>query len=127
MTIEFSERIERVTPSATVSIGNTASELEAQGVDVVDLSVGEPDFQTPENVIAAGKEAIDAGHTGYAPSPGVPELREAIAEKLRADGLDYSSENVLVTPGGKQALYELFQTLVDDGDEVVLLDPAWVS
>jgi len=127
MSLEFSERIERVTPSATVSIGNTASELEAQGVDVVDLSVGEPDFPTPENVIEAGKEAIDAGHTGYSPSPGVPELREAIAEELRADGLEYSSENVLVTPGGKQALYELFQALIDDGDEVVLLDPAWVS
>jgi aspartate aminotransferase len=127
MSLEFSERIERVTPSATVSIGNTASELEAQGVDVVDLSVGEPDFPTPENVIEAGKEAIDAGHTGYSPSPGVPELREAIAEELRADGLEHSSENVLVTPGGKQALYELFQALIDDGDEVVLLDPAWVS
>ena len=127
MSLEFSERIERVTPSATVSIGNTASELEAQGVDVVDLSVGEPDFPTPENVIEVGKEAIDAGHTGYSPSPGVPELREAIAEELRADGLEYSSENVLVTPGGKQALYELFQALIDDGDEVVLLDPAWVS
>ncbi|PSP74617.1 aspartate aminotransferase [Halobacteriales archaeon QS_3_64_16] len=127
MTIEFSERIERVTPSATVAISNAASELEAEGVDVVDLSVGEPDFPTPENVIEAGKDAIDAGHTGYAPSPGVPELREAIAEKLRADDLDYGSENVLVTPGGKQALYELFQTLVDDGDEVVVLDPAWVS
>jgi len=127
MSLEFSELIERVTPSATVSIGNTASELEAQGVDVVDLSVGEPDFPTPENVIEVGKEAIDAGHTGYSPSPGVPELREAIAEELRADGLEYSSENVLVTPGGKQALYELFQALIDDGDEVVLLDPAWVS
>ena len=127
MSLEFSERIERVSPSATVSIGNTASELEAQGVDVVDLSVGEPDFPTPGNVIEAGKEAIDAGHTGYSPSPGVPELREAIAEELRADGLEYSSENVLVTPGGKQALYELFQALIDDGDEVVLLDPAWVS
>jgi aspartate aminotransferase len=127
MTIEFSERIERVTPSATVSIGNAAAELEADGVDVVDLSVGEPDFPTPANVVEAGKEAIDAGYTGYAPSSGVPELREAIAAKLRADGLDCGPGNVLVTPGGKQALYELFQTLIDDGDEVVLLDPAWVS
>ena len=127
MTMDFSERVERVSPSATISISNSASELEADGVDVVDLSVGEPDFPTPENVVRAGKEAIDDGHTGYAPSPGVPELREAIAAKLQADGLDYGAENVLVTPGGKQALYELFQTLVDDGDEVVLLDPAWVS
>ena len=125
--MNFAERVERVSPSATVSISNAASELEADGVDVVDLSVGEPDFPTPENVVRAGKEAIDDGYTGYAPSPGVPELREEIAEKLRADGLDCGPENVLVTPGGKQALYELFQTLVDDGDEVLLLDPAWVS
>ena len=125
--MNFAERVERVSPSATVSISNAASELEADGVDVVDLSVGEPDFPTPENVVRAGKEAIDDGFTGYAPSSGVPELREEIAEKLRADGLDCGPENVLVTPGGKQALYELFQTLVDDGDEVLLLDPAWVS
>ena len=125
--MNFAERVERVSPSATVSISNAASELEADGVDVVDLSVGEPDFPTPENVVRAGKEAIDDGYTGYAPSSGVPELREEIAEKLRADGLDCGPESVLVTPGGKQALYELFQTLVDDGDEVLLLDPAWVS
>ena len=125
--MNFAERVERVSPSATVSISNAASELEADGVDVVDLSVGEPDFPTPENVVRAGKEAIDDGYTGYAPSSGVPELREEIAEKLRADGLDCGPENVLVTPGGKQALYELFQTLVGDGDEVLLLDPAWVS
>jgi aspartate aminotransferase len=127
MSMDFADRVQRVSPSATISIGNTASALEADGVDVVDLSVGEPDFPTPENVIEAGKEAIDAGHTGYAPSPGVPALREEIADKLRADGLDYGAENVMVTPGGKQALYEIFQTIVDDGDEVVLLDPAWVS
>ena len=127
MSMDFADRVQRVSPSATISIGNTASALEADGVDVVDLSVGEPDFPTPENVIEAGKEAIDAGHTGYAPSPGVPALREEIADKLRADGLDYEAENVMVTPGGKQALYEIFQAIVDDGDEVVLLDPAWVS
>jgi aspartate aminotransferase len=127
MSMDFADRVQRVSPSATISIGNTASALEADGVDVVDLSVGEPDFPTPENVIEAGKEAIDAGHTGYAPSPGVPALREEIADKLRADGLDYGAENVMVTPGGKQALYEIFQTIVDYGDEAVLLDPAWVS
>ena len=127
MSMDFADRVQRVSPSATISIGNAASALETDGVDVVDLSVGEPDFPTPENVIEAGKEAIDAGHTGYAPSPGVPALREEIADKLHADGLDYGAENVMVTPGGKQALYEIFQAIVDDGDEVVLLDPAWVS
>jgi aspartate aminotransferase len=125
--MNFADRVTRVEPSATLAVSNLASELEADGVDVVDLSVGEPDFPTPENVVQAGKDAMDAGHTGYAPSNGVPELREAIAENLQSDGLDYESENVIVTPGAKQALFETFQALVDDGDEVVLLDPAWVS
>ena len=125
--MEFSDRVTSVEPSATLAVSNLASELEADGVDVVDLSVGEPDFATPENVVEAGKAAMDAGHTGYAPSNGVPELRDAIAEKLQGDGLDYEASNVIVTPGAKQALYETFQTVVDDGDEVVLLDPAWVS
>ncbi|WP_435179552.1 pyridoxal phosphate-dependent aminotransferase [Halorussus sp. AFM4] len=125
--MDFSDRIQRVEPSATLAISNLAAELEADGADVVDLSVGEPDFPTPENVVEAGQEAMAAGHTGYTPSNGIPELREAVAEKLRDDGLDYEADNVIVTPGAKQSLYEAVQTLVDDGDEVVLLDPAWVS
>ncbi len=141
MTMDFTDRVERVEPSATLAISNLASQLEADGVDVVDLSVGEPDFPTPENVVEAGKSALDSGHTGYTPSNGIPELKEAIVEKLRADGLDYSTDELIVTPGAKQALYETFQTLIDGGasghpgdgasghpgDQVVLLDPAWVS
>src|SRR5699024_2973559 len=119
--------VERVEPSATLAISTLAGELEAEGADVVDLSVGEPDFPTPENIIEAGKEAMDAGHTGYTASNGMVELREAIAAKLDDDGLDYSPEEISVTPGGKQALYETFQTLIEDGDEVCLLDPAWAS
>ncbi|WP_290817097.1 pyridoxal phosphate-dependent aminotransferase [Halovivax sp.] len=125
--MEFADRVTRVEPSATLAISALASELVAEGADVVDLSVGEPDFPTPENVIEAGQAAMDAGHTGYTTSKGIPELRAAIAEKLRADGLDHDADDVIVTPGAKQALYEVVQTLVDDGDEVVLLDPAWVS
>ncbi|MFB6154427.1 MAG: pyridoxal phosphate-dependent aminotransferase [Haloferacaceae archaeon] len=124
---EFAGRVERVEPSATLAISNLAGELEAEGADVVDLSVGEPDFPTPGNVVEAGKRAIDEGHTGYTSSNGIPELREAIAEKLRTDGIDCGADNVVVTPGAKQALFETVNTLVDDGDEVVLLDPAWVS
>ncbi len=124
---ETSERVGRVEPSATLAIGNRAAELAADGVDVVDLSVGEPDFPTPENIVEAGKDALDAGHTGYTSSNGVPELKEAVAEKLRADGIDADSEEVIVTPGGKQALFETVQSLVDPGEEVVLLDPSWVS
>ncbi|PSQ29176.1 aspartate aminotransferase [Halobacteriales archaeon QS_9_68_17] len=143
MTMDFADRVERVEPSATLAISNKASALAADGVDVVDLSVGEPDFDTPENVVEAGKEAMDAGHTGYTTSNGIPELRDAIAEYLQEDcGLHYERENLIVTPGGKQALFETFQSLVDgvdgrsrsasgtssrSGDEVVLLDPAWVS
>jgi aspartate aminotransferase len=125
--LDFTDRVERVEPSATLAISNLASELEADGVDIVDLSVGEPDFPTPENVVEAGKQALDAGHTGYTTSNGIPELKEAIVEKLGSDGLEYNTDEIIVTPGAKQALYETFQTLIDGGDEVVLLDPAWVS
>ncbi|WP_324662741.1 pyridoxal phosphate-dependent aminotransferase [Haloarcula sediminis] len=128
MTMDFASRVERVEPSATLAISNKAAKLEAEGKDVVDLSVGEPDFDTPENIKDAAKDALDAGHTGYTSSNGIPELKEAIAEKLHDDGLtQYEADNVIVTPGGKQALYEIFQTVIDDGDEVALLDPAWVS
>jgi aspartate aminotransferase len=128
MNFDFADRVERVSPSATLAISNKASALEAEGVDVVDLSVGEPDFDTPQNIKDAAEQALEDGKTGYTTSQGIPQLREAIADKLAGDGLDfYGPENVMVTPGGKQALYEVFQTIVDDGDEVVLLDPAWVS
>ncbi|WP_435348974.1 pyridoxal phosphate-dependent aminotransferase [Haloarchaeobius sp. HRN-SO-5] len=126
--MKFADRVTRVEPSATLAISNKASALEADGVDVVDLSVGEPDFPTPENVVQAAKDALDAGHTGYTSSNGIPELKAAIAEKLADDGLDYySADQIIVTPGGKQALYEIITALIDDGDEVALLDPAWVS
>ncbi|MEF8882297.1 MAG: pyridoxal phosphate-dependent aminotransferase [Halapricum sp.] len=125
---DFSDRVQRVEPSATIAISNLAAELEAAGKDVVDLSVGEPDFDTPEPIKEAAKDAMDAGHIGYTSSNGIPELKEAIVDKLHDDGLgQYGAENVIVTPGGKQALYEVFQTVIDDGDEVCLLDPAWVS
>ncbi|MBX0324527.1 pyridoxal phosphate-dependent aminotransferase [Halomicroarcula sp. F13] len=128
MTMDFASRVERVEPSATLAISNKAAELEAEGKDVVDLSVGEPDFDTPENIKDAAKDAMDAGHTGYTPSNGIPELKNALVDKLHDDGLtQYEAENLIVTPGGKQALYEIFQTVIDDGDEVALLDPAWVS
>ncbi|AAV46361.1 aspartate aminotransferase [Haloarcula marismortui ATCC 43049] len=128
MTMDFASRVERVEPSATLAISNKAAELEAEGKDVVDLSVGEPDFDTPENIKDAAKDALDAGHTGYTSSNGIPELKEAIANSLHDDGLtQYGPDNLIVTPGGKQALYEIFQTIIDDGDEVALLDPAWVS
>ncbi len=135
--MNFTDRVSRVEPSATLTISALATELEADGVDVVDLSVGEPDFPTPENVVQAGKDAMDAGHTGYTTPAGHLELREAISEKLAADGLDHGPEEIIVTPGAKQSLYEIIQTVIQGSDEqsgtssradeVVLLDPAWVS
>ncbi|EMA39838.1 pyridoxal phosphate-dependent aminotransferase [Halobiforma nitratireducens] len=127
MTMEFTDRLTRVEPSATLAISALATELENEGKDVVDLSVGEPDFPTPENIVEAGKDAMDAGHTGYTTSAGIIELREAIADKLADDGLEHTTDEIIVTPGAKQALYEIVQALVGEGDEVVLLDPAWVS
>ncbi|RXK49500.1 pyridoxal phosphate-dependent aminotransferase [Halorientalis pallida] len=127
MNMDFASRVQRVEPSATLAISNLAAELEADGVDVVDLSVGEPDFDTPQNVKDAAEDALEAGETGYTPSNGIPELKEAIAAKLADDGLDHDTDEIIVTPGGKQALFEIFMSLIDDGDEVCLLDPAWVS
>ena len=127
MNMEFADRVGRVEPSATLAISNLSSELQAEGKDVVDLSVGEPDFPTPDNIIQAGKDAMDAGHTGYTSSNGIPELKDALAEKLNGQGINASPSEIIVTPGGKQGLYEAINTLIDDGDEVVLLDPAWVS
>jgi len=127
MTMEFADRVGRVEPSATLAISNLSSELQAEGKDVVDLSVGEPDFPTPENIVQAAKDAMDAGHTGYTSSNGIPELKDALAKKLNGQGIDASPSEIIVTPGGKQGLYETINTLIDDGDEVVLLDPAWVS
>ncbi len=120
-------RTDRVEPSATLAISNRAAELEADGVDVVDLSVGEPDFDTPAHIVEAGVDALEAGHTTYTSSNGVPELKRAIADSLRARAIDAASDEVIVTPGGKQALYEAVVSLVDPGDEVVVFDPTWVS
>jgi len=125
---KFSESVERVEPSATLRISDLAGELEAEGKDVVDLSVGEPDFTTPEHIRKEAKASLDRGETGYTASAGIPDLREAIAHKLREENeLRVERDEVVVTPGGKQALFETVFSLVREGDEVVLLDPAWVS
>lgn len=127
MSFEFSDRITQVEPSATLSIKNRTSELQADGVDVIDLSVGEPDFSTPEPIVDAAMASLAAGDHGYTPTNGIAPLRSAIAEYLGDLGLTYSADQIIVTPGAKQALYETIQTVIDTGDEVVLLDPAWVS
>ncbi|MDZ7702074.1 MAG: pyridoxal phosphate-dependent aminotransferase [Halobacteriales archaeon] len=125
--MRFADRVGRVEPSATLAISNKSAELSAQGVDVVDLSVGEPDFETPANIVRAGRESLEAGDHGYTPSNGIPALREAISDSFADDGLAYDPEQIVVTPGAKQALFEVVMATVQAGDEVVLLDPAWVS
>ena len=125
--ISLSERISSVAPSATFAIKAKAAALRAEGHDVIDLSAGEPDGAPPNEAVAAGLAAIEAGEHGYAPVAGLPELREAIARSYDRYGLRYSAGNVLVTVGGKQALYNIFQCLLDPGDEVVVFSPYWVS
>jgi aspartate aminotransferase len=124
----FADRVGAVEPAAPFVITNLVSELQEQGRDIVDLSVGQPDFESPPDVVEATKTAIDEGHTTYTPSNGIPKLRRAAASYLnRRHGLDYGAENILVTPGGKMALYESIQALVDKGDEVIVFDPVWSS
>ncbi len=125
--MRFADRVGRIEPSATLAISNKSAELAAQGVDVVDLSVGEPDFETPANIVQAGRASLESGDHGYTPSNGIPELRAAISESFADDGLAYDPAQIVVTPGAKQALFEIVMATVQSGDEVVLLDPAWVS
>ncbi|UTF55711.1 pyridoxal phosphate-dependent aminotransferase [Natronosalvus rutilus] len=125
--MNYSQRALQIEPSATVAVGNLAAELQSQGVDIVDLSVGEPDMGTPKHIVDVAQQALADGHTGYTASNGIPALREAIADSLRERGVPNNAEDIIVTPGAKQAIFEAVQALVDAGDEVVLIDPAWVS
>jgi aspartate aminotransferase len=124
----FAGRVDAVEPAAPFVITNLVSELQEQGRDIVDLSVGQPDFETPPDIVEATTDALEAGHTTYTPSDGIPKLRRAAASYLNErHGLDYGPENILVTPGGKMALYESIQALVEEGDEVIVFDPVWSS
>ena len=124
----LSNRVEQIKPSATLSITAKAAEMRAAGRSVISLSVGEPDFDTPKAACAAAVAAIGAGFTRYTAVPGIPELRQAVAEKFRQDnGLDYSPENILVSAGGKQSIYNLLMAIINPGDEVIIPAPYWVS
>jgi len=124
-----SDRIASIPSSPTIAVGKRAQELRRQGVDVVDFGPGEPDFDTPLPVRQAAVGALDAGFTHYPPSRGIPELREAIAEKLsRENGLTYDPDTeIIVTPGAKQALVEAIFVLAGPSDEVIVFDPGWAS
>ncbi len=124
----FSDRIGRISPSATLAMTAKAAELRADGLDVINLSVGEPDFLTPENIRNAGKRAIDEGYTRYTPGGGTMELKKAAAVKMARDNdLHYNTEEILISCGGKHSLYNACQVLFQAGDEVIIFSPYWVS
>jgi aspartate aminotransferase len=126
--IELSARAEALQPSLTLAIAARAKALRADGHDICSLSAGEPDFDTPAFIRAAASDALEAGHTRYGPAAGEPALRQAIAEKLSTENhVPTSADQVLVTNGGKQALYNLFQVLLGPGDELLLPSPYWLS
>tara|TARA_B100001029_G_scaffold178151_1_gene184247 strand:+ start:1098 stop:2270 length:1173 start_codon:yes stop_codon:yes gene_type:complete len=126
--MKLSNRISRISPSATLAMTAKAAELKSKGLKVINLSVGEPDFQTPENIRIAGKKAIDKGYTNYTPGGGTLELKQAILTKLQRDNnLQYDVNNILVSCGGKHSLYNACQALFQSGDEVIIFSPYWVS
>ena len=124
----LTDRIGRITPSATLVMTAKAAELRAAGKPVINLSVGEPDFPTPENIRNAGKRAIDEGHTRYTPEGGTLELKKAVVKKLSRDNdLHYDTSQILISCGGKHSLYNACQALFQSGDEVIIFSPYWVS
>ena len=124
----LTERIGRITPSATLAMTAKAAELRAVGKPVINLSVGEPDFPTPNNIRLAGQRAIDEGHTRYTPGGGTMELKKAVVEKLSRDNnLHYDTSQILISCGGKHSLYNACQALFQTGDEVIIFSPYWVS
>jgi len=124
----LSERLRALSESETLAMTKKARELAAQGHKVISLSVGEPDFQTPQHIKDAAKKAIDDGFTFYTPVPGTAELRQAIAEKLKKEnGLDYTAENIVVSTGAKQSIANVLLSIIDPGDEVIIFAPYWVS
>jgi len=124
----LSQRIKRLKASSTIAFNTRATELRRQGIDVIAMTAGEPDFQPPEHVFEAARDALRRGLTKYTPSEGSLELREAVCAKFaRENALSYQPDQVIVSTGGKQVLYNAFQAVLEPGDEVVLMAPAWVS
>ena len=125
---QLSDRLNRLAPSATLAMSQKSSEMKAQGIDVINMSVGEPDFNTPENIKEAAKKAIDDNFSRYSPVPGYPDLRKAIVAKLKNEnGLDYTVNEIIVGTGGKQGICNVILALVNPGDEVIIPAPYWVS
>ena len=128
MPITLSSRVERVKPSATLAVANRAAELKAAGQDIIDLSVGEPDFDTPEFIKEAAIKAIQEGFTKYTAVDGIASLKKAIIAKFFDENqLSYRPEQIIVSSGAKQSLFNLFAALLNAGDEVIIPAPYWVS
>jgi aspartate aminotransferase len=125
---QLSNRLQRLAPSATLAMSQKSAEMKAQGIDVINMSVGEPDFNTPDHIKEAAKQAIDENYSRYSPVPGYPELRKAIVEKLkRENGLEYQPGEILVSNGAKQSVCNTVMALVNPGEEVIIPAPYWVS
>lgn len=125
---QLSNRLNRLAPSATLAMSQKSSEMKAQGIDVINMSVGEPDFNTPGHIKEAAKKAIDENYSRYSPVPGYPELRKAIVAKLKNEnGLEYGINEILVSNGAKQSVCNTVMALCNDGDEVIIPAPYWVS
>ena len=125
---QLSDRLQRLAPSATLAMSQKSSEMKAQGIDVINMSVGEPDFNTPDHIKEAAKKAIDENYSRYSPVPGYADLRKAIADKLKRENqLDYSPNEILVSNGAKQSVCNTVMALVNSGDEVIIPTPYWVS
>lgn len=128
MSLTVSQRVQRVKPSPTMAVTALAAELRAQGRDIIGLGAGEPDFDTPEHIKAAGIAAIQGGQTKYTNVDGTPALKQAIAAKFKRDnGLDYAMDQILVSCGGKQSCYNVCMAVLNDGDECIIPAPYWVS
>ena len=128
MNYELADRVHKVLPSFTLQMVNRAAEMRSQGFNVINLSVGEPDFNTPDHIRRAAKEAMDNGFTKYTSGQGMLEFREAICNKLKQEnGIEYTPDNILVSNGEKQSLYNVCQALFDADDKVVVFAPYWVS
>ena len=128
MNYELADRVHKVLPSFTLQMVNRAAEMRSQGVNVINLSVGEPDFNTPDHIRRAAKEAMDNGFTKYTSGQGMLKFREAICNKLKQEnGIEYTPDNILVSNGEKQSLYNVCQALFDADDKVVVFAPYWVS
>lgn len=125
---QLSDRLQRLAPSATLAMSQKSSEMKAQGIDVINLSVGEPDFNTPDTIKEAAKKAVDDNFSRYSPVPGYMDLREAIVAKLKIENkLNYTTSEILVSNGAKQSVCNTVMALVNPGDEVIIPTPYWVS